>query len=73
MFVRRKIENEANFSHNQKSLSKMSQSNQLRQSRLSNSSIKTDRKALKRDDSFQKSNYYDLSNGNNLLKRSMSK
>lgn len=49
-FARRKIDNEGQMSnYQQKSLSKISQSNQLRQSRLSNSSMKTDRKTLKRD------------------------
>lgn len=71
-FVRRKIENDQLNSH-QKSVSKMQNSNYLRQSRLSNSSLVTDRKSLKRDESFQKSSYYDLSNNSNLVKRSMSK
>jgi len=71
-FVRRKIESEGQLNNQQKSLSKISQSNQLRQSRLSNSSLITDRK-LKRDESLIKSNYFDLSHGHNLMKRSMSK
>jgi hypothetical protein len=45
----------------------------MRQSRLSNSSLKTDRKTLKRDESFQKPNYFELSNSSNLLRRSISK
>jgi hypothetical protein len=58
-FARKRIDNEGQMSnYQQKSLSKISQSNQLRQSRLSNSSMKTDRKTLKRDESFQKSHYY---------------
>ncbi len=49
-FARKRIDNEGQMSnYQQKSLSKISQSNQLRQSRLSNSSMKTDRKTLKRD------------------------
>ncbi len=73
-FARKRIDNEGQMSnYQQKSLSKISQSNQLRQSRLSNSSMKTDRKTLKRDESFQKSHYYQLSNSNNLQKRSISK
>jgi hypothetical protein len=47
-----------NSNTHQKSLSKMNQSNNLRQSRMSNSSLKTDRKTINRDESFQKSNYY---------------
>jgi hypothetical protein len=57
----------------QKSLSKINQSNQLRQSRFSNSSLKTDRKTIAREESFQRSNYYDMSNSSNLIKRSVSK
>ena len=52
----------------------MSQSHQLRQSRVSNTSLTSDRKTdMKRQESSLKSNYYELSNGGNLIKRSMSK
>ena len=50
---------------------KMSQTAQLRQSRISHSSMVTDRKASRREDSMVKSNYYELSGKN--FRRSRSK
>lgn len=51
-------------------VTKISQSTQLRQSRISNSSMVTDRK-IRREDSMVKSNYYELSG--KFLNRSRSK
>lgn len=51
----------------------MTQSAYLRQSRFSNSSITTDRKLNKRDESMIKSSYYEISHSNKFTKRSQSK
>jgi hypothetical protein len=72
-FARRKVDDQMIRDSQQKSLSKINQSNQLRQSRFSNSSLKTDRKTIAREESFQRYNYYDMSNSSNLIKRSISK
>lgn len=68
-FVRKKGDSELN---QPKNVNKISQSAQLRQSRISNSSIATDRKCIKRDDSMAKSSYYDMSHSN-LLRLSRAK
>ena len=52
-------------------MTKVSQTTQLRQSRISNSSMVTDRKFHRREDSMVKSNYYELSGKN--IHRSRSK
>lgn len=53
-FLRKKVDLDGNYPKN---VSKISQSAQLRQSRISNSSMTTDRK-VPRNDSMVKSTYY---------------
>lgn len=53
--MRKKNEDPSNANKN---INKISQSAQMRQSRMSNSSLTSDRKCLKREDSMVKSSYY---------------